>query len=343
MNVSDWQKPSPEKINYALDTLSNTHLHLLCQRKAPLAQIREAVTELGADLHALNNNKMPPLGLAIMEGEAATVSALIDMGSPLYFSVGKGIYFNAAVLAVLSGRLDVLNIVLDQGGAYHVNLHGINSRGNEEKLLCLHLAATELKLAMIPPLVKAGAFIDEEAGDRGLSPLQLASTQNLGNALKPLIENGADVEYANTANGFTALHYAVLQQKDFSIVTLVQCCGADVNAVSKDGFTPLMLAVIDGNGNMIDFLLRNKADPNIKRTQDDGETALILAAKKGNFHVVHALIQAKADPLLTDAFNHTAAQVARSYNHTSAALILEETEKEAQYRKFDKIYSSYKP
>ncbi len=333
-------KPAASAVNLPVDTQSNTYLHALCQSKAPLDVIREAVA-LGADLFALNKDKMPPLGVAIMQGEAATVSALIELGSPLYLGVDKDLFFNAALLAVVAGRKEVLEAVLNNGGGLYVNNSGMDDKGRDEKLSCLHTAVKNYKLDLLPPLALAGAFLNEEAGARGFTPLQLAVSMNYNAALLPLCNQGASLEHKNSTNGFTALHYAVFLEKPEAAERLLKL-GANPNAMSNDGVTPLMMAALNADVPTSQMLLDHKANPNTV-SGGEQETALMVAAKKGTVGEITLLLRSGADPTITNAFNKTASQIARSSNHTSAALVLEEKETEVQRKKFENSYSAYRP
>src|SRR3972149_2774136 len=154
-------KPDIKMINFSLNAEGNTYLHELCLRGAPVDLVREAVVSLGADLQALNRKDLPPLGLAIWDGNLEVVQCLIDLGAELYFPVGAGRFFNAAAEAASWGRDDVLALILKNGGGVHLNQPGL--RGES----CLATALKEKYYRLIGPLVEAGAFINQESGKSG--------------------------------------------------------------------------------------------------------------------------------------------------------------------------------
>jgi hypothetical protein len=86
---------------------------------------------------------------------------------------------------------------------------------------------------------------------------------------------------ANAGGGWTALHYAVGpsvydKPNQNEVCRLLLDAGADVNALNRDFSTPLMYASLDGSADIVEFLLKRGANPDLKN--DWGETALDSAA-----------------------------------------------------------------
>ena len=105
--------------------------------------------------------------------------------------------------------------------------------------------------------------------------------------------------------------------------------GENVNGL-QDGVTPLGIACGKGNQHLVEALLENKADPNMKTgTQTKKELPLGIAAYAQNYNlgVVQALLQAKANPEAKDDYEYSALLYARMRQRT---VIADEMEKYLQ-------------
>lgn len=136
---------------------------------------------------------------------------------------------------------------------------------------------------------------------------------------------------------YDAFHDAVVEGNLAVIQTWINA-GADIEVGTNDdhGFTPLALAVIQGNGEVIDFLLRNNADIHTRDKRNNtllavaaysnhvglvgffleqgisiecqglrGNTPLMVASWKGNIGVVELLVAQQANANATNEFGDT--------------------------------------
>lgn len=380
-------RPDPANVNAPRDYDANTYLHELCQRGAPAHLIREAVA-MGAQINALNKNSLPPLGLAIAGGHVETARAMIEAGAELYFPVetgpranfeGRGAsFFNAVYLAADGGSREMLDLVLKKGGGAFVNCPGIGVYGYDDKWHALHIAVKRWKTDLIPLLLDAGAFVDEEAGASKETPLMLAVSNDSGEAVARLLRQGAALEHRHSASGDTPLLHACRNDKRSAGESLLKF-GADAQAANNEGRTPLMLAAKQGSLKLVEEIL--KQNPDVNARGQNRETALMLAAEGGYSEIVTLLLKKGADPLLADAFNKSARNYAdnapqrnsygRRYNNGfddgyydeygyngrgydgrsssssssnsgSVRLILEEAEKAALQKQFEASYNKLK-
>lgn len=356
-NSDGLSKPDRAFINDPVDTDGNTYLHLLCIKGAPLHLVREAVEKLGADPNALNKKNYPALGFALQKAAPEVAAYLIDAGADVYFTIDKDKAFNACHTAVETGRQDMVQIVLNKGGAAHVNTGGVNENGFCDDVPALHTALQKYHYKLIEPLVAAGADLCRVAGYRNLTPLQMAAENEATGPMAQLIRLGADVEQRTGADGQTVLHYAAKQNRPRATELLLRK-GANMDCLDNKGRDALMLAAEEGHHKTIEVLLPFIRD--IDRRQQSGAhmTALMKAAHKGDANSVELLLKAGANPMLSDDFNKTAARYAeespaqqQSYRHydyggstvSRAAQVLRAAEEKAAQKFYEKKYKNHRP
>lgn len=332
--LSEIPRPTRENINKPLDSDGNTYLHLLCKFNAPLSMIREALA-MGAELDILNKQKIPPLAFAITKESREITECLVDARASLFFPVGKDGNFNALFLAVSVSNDDICKLLIQKGAGRHVNKTGMDQYGRDDGWVCLHRAINRDRFSLIESLVKAGAFINQEAGPMRLTPLQRAAMSGSLRALEALLLCGANIETKNSQSGMTALHYAAFHREPDALNFLL-AHGADPDAENSAGTTALMMACANGDLAMCRTLVRYRADVNKQQYGEKKETALIMAAQRYNaVDIIEILLKANANPLLSDSFNRKASYHAQQYSMKS---VLEQAEKEAERRYFDKAY-----
>ncbi|MBI3589787.1 MAG: ankyrin repeat domain-containing protein [Candidatus Melainabacteria bacterium] len=145
-----------------------------------------------------------------------------------------------------------------------------------------------------------GFDVNKPKDVRGHTALMNAAFNNCYKIVQALINKGANVNVKTEgpAGGYTALHAAiegsVLEDTDgnIGIINLLLKHGANING--GDGFTPLMEAAIQANKEIVELLLSNGADPNLK--DNEGHTALDFI-KDGRAHGNTQLIRELTDLL----------------------------------------------
>ena len=111
-------------------------------------------------------------------------------------------------------------------------------------------------------------------------------------------------------NGWTDLHKLVLTN-DFN-KDLFDAHLHDVNSKTSTGSSPLHLSTIDGNQEIIIYLIRRGA--RVNSTNDRGETPLHWACKTGRTSIIKLLIKAGADISTPDLDGNTALHWAAEHN-----------------------------
>jgi len=78
-----------------------------------------------------------------------------------------------------------------------------------------------------------------------------------------------------------------VSQKNLEIIKTLICSGADISLANNEGISPLHQASYNGNIQLVDYLLNNGADKNLKTK--DGLLAKDIAFAKKNFGVFELL------------------------------------------------------
>ena len=133
----------------------------------------------------------------------------------------------------------------------------INLRGN---LMYppLHLALDKDRHSIAVALIQAGADVNLQDAT-GKTPLHRAAMQAQETFVRTLLKLGSDPNIKDE-QGKTVLHVTSTAQPD--LIDLLVSNNANVNAQDSDGNTPLHTFL--GRSNMVEKLLKNGADPNVK-------------------------------------------------------------------------------
>lgn len=138
--------------------------------------------------------------------------------------------------------------------------------------------------------------------------------------LRALVDKKADVN-SPQADGSTALHWAVVWGNTDAADLLIRA-GANPKAATPLGATPLYLASEGGNAVMISKLLKAGADPNATFLSH-GETPLMFAARSGSTEAVRVLLDAGAKMEAQDDLRGTTALIwAAEQNHPEVVKLL---------------------
>jgi ankyrin repeat protein len=191
--------------------------------------------------------------------------------------------------AALSGTGADLQRLLDKGA-------DVNAR-SKAGLTALMCAVHDPKMAAL--LIDRGADVKARTNS-GVSPLILAAAYDgATETVKLLLDRGADVNSAAN-DGRTALFGAAAGGDTGKAGLLIER-GARLDPTIKPiGATPLHYAVLLGDADMADFLLRHGADVNARLPRFGNTTSLMEASLAGFDEVVRVLIAHRADLTLRD-------------------------------------------
>jgi ankyrin repeat protein len=158
-------------------------------------------------------------------------------------------------------------------------------------MTALHWAAHHDELRIVELLVRAGANVNA-ANRYGVTPLSLACTNGNSSIVGLFLEAKADPNAA-LPGGETPLMTA---SRVGSLASVEALLAAGANVEAKDdrrGQTALMWAAAEGHADVVDALIRARAD--FRARVPSGFTPLLFAARAGHLDVVRVLLKAGAD------------------------------------------------
>lgn len=134
----------------------------------------------------------------------------------------------------------------------------------------------------------------------------------------PLKNSMVSISNLPGEDGLTLLHHAV-KNGDVEKVRSLLAAGAAVDPRDKNGSTPLLLAVFYGEDEIVNQLLKHRADVN---ALDDTDTPIRYAAAAGHDLIAKYLLDAKADKTLQDSKGRDALHIAASCGHINVVTTL---------------------
>ena len=223
---------------------------------------------------------------------------LYDLGTPLYYASGAGLFELARRL--IEGGMDV-----NAQGSYYGN--------------ALQFASYLGELKVVQLLVDNKADVNAQGGRFG-NALVAASYSGEIEVVQLLIENKADVD-AQGGHFGNAL-YAASCKGNIDIVSLLLDNGADVNSLG-DRFweSALYVASKSGYENMVQMLLEKGADVNA--LSSSGKSALHLVSRWGYEDVVKILLEGGADVNALSKSGKSALFIASDNGHENMVKMLE--------------------
>ena len=206
---------------------------------------------------------------AIQKGNLSKIDQLLATNPALASSKAKN-GVSAILLALYYGHQDIAQAIAAKKGG-----------------LDIFEASVLGKLERLKSLIEQDSALVETYSPDGFTPVALAAYLGQKSVTEYLIEKGANVNaIAKNATGFTALTGAVANNH-VEISKILVKRGANVNHRYEGGVSPLMEACLNGNLELVNFLLENGVDSSAK-TKDE-KSPLTFAKEKNHGKVVEAL------------------------------------------------------
>ena len=270
-----------------------------------------------------------PLMAACLNGNATSVSTLIDRGADLNYQEPKR-GRTGLILACKNGKAEVVEVLLHRGAAVSItdrngvtalmwsskNGHipcvvsllsrgaGINTFDNFD-WTAVHYAAKHGHREIVELLAGAGAALQiREKLEEGKTPLMLAAQYGRRDTVNSLLDHGSDVNARTTKDDLTALMLAAKEGHKGTVKVLLER-GADARMCDVYGWTALHFAASWGRKETATILIVEggalvNAMPRKKLSGGGGTTPLIVATKGQQVEVLAILLEHGGDPALND-------------------------------------------
>ncbi|CAL1268358.1 unnamed protein product [Larinioides sclopetarius] len=194
--------------------------------------------------------------------------------------------------------------------------HKFNQHKNNTPL---HIAAFYGCIGIVHILIQYGASIDAVNDDLE-TPFILAVEKDQMAVARYLIHAGSEIDVKNE-NGLTAFHVACKNNSKEMAEFLYNSGKFDINLQDDGGWTPLVWACEHNYGDLVKWLLKHGADPNVRDNEQN--TALHWAACSGNAEILEMLLDNGCNHSFVNQRGDSALHIAaRKDNWTCVKLLL---------------------
>ena len=304
-----------------------TPLHLAAGSKKPNPKVIETLVKHGAPIDARDSKRRTPLLLATCSGSGQVVEVLLRLGASMKeeYRIGHIAAVRndvGSIRAFIAAGFDlqargkkgrtILHEALScpstglETARYILGLEGVMLIVNAETdagstpLHCLlenfgkyRLSDTDKleKLEMVQLLLQRGA--DVQAKDKyGETPAHIEAESGDTDSMSELIRAGFDINTKGAWEG-TVLHRAVRRPEMMKYFLGLEGGRLGINTQDLSGRTPLHIAVAVDSKEVVELLLRHRADPEIE--DQEGVSPSFLAHRWGSEGVAKAFIDAGAE------------------------------------------------
>lgn len=247
------------------------------------------------DIEAMNKTKETPLAKAASRGNMSVIDLLLLYGAdprkipaPISDNMQPAVkdkLINTPLHAACkAGNLETVKQLLAKGA--QVDL--INLEGDTP----LHYLAQQRDAAILSLLAPKSSRINQE-NQHGFTPLHRFCTHGNTAGAEILLNNLADVNKVSSS-GSTPMHYACGTFASEELVKLLFAKGADLQAKDNQKNTCLHLAAKNGHLFLAEFFLKN-GFKEIDALNNEGLTPLAEAALHKRVEIIDLLLKYKAD------------------------------------------------
>ncbi|KAF7914964.1 hypothetical protein EAE99_010385 [Botrytis elliptica] len=253
--------------------------------------------EHGADINCRDSTNQTPLMMAAFQGNLETVKLLLEKGAEIDYGGSEN---NTPLMIAVDYKLVIIaKLLLEEGAEVNIKT-GVNNTP-------LMQGSRTGCLDMVKLLLKKGAKVDYR-GQNNRTPLMIAALHGHKDVVELLLENDAEVNCVDFSDETPLVNAAA--GGNMSILSLLLGKGAKFDCKEKGFASALFSNSRYGGEEMVEFLLQNGMDPNLRHSMPgyQGWTPLFHAASNGHKTIVELLlkngaeIDAKCDSGLTPLY-----------------------------------------
>ena len=294
-------------------------------------EVVELLLEAGVppDHHDPFLNFTPLMGAAISNQEDI-VYLLLQKGADKDFQNVDG--YSSLMLACEAGRAQSALLLLEAGANHNLKTIANLSSNIIGGKTALYIACGSIGLMpynqemeeLVKLLLMKYNADPNISLDDGRTPLMIACYYRQHKVVNLLLQSGAYVnkQTDSTQGKITALLLAS-QRNDTALASLLLNANADVNAQDLNGCTALSGACYHDNDEMMQCLLKAKANPNICSKNSVSPLNVYIASFDSKSSTVAALLKAGADPNISDIFyNRSPLHMACFHGHKDIVSLL---------------------
>ncbi len=326
-NVEDlFSGENLEMVKFLLENGANPNLCDAKTQKTPLSyaitnqrwEIAKYLSKNGADVNLPDVDKNYPLHLVGTKNIKLVIS-MIKNGANLNVQNAEGL--TPLMIAAANNDLDYVRLYFTAGA-------DISVRNNANK--------TAAEIAKDSKNHDVHSFLRSPVND-----LVVMILLGKDDEVEKVISKGDFIPNKKYIQGFSLLHAAAVFSKETFIKPLL-AKGEDLNNVDDFGQTPLMKAAENGNLEIVQLLIENKADVNkstlaSQRSNRVGWTALHFAAMSGENKVIKELVNDSAKINATTENGYTALSVAAANDKLLTVKLLYYLEADTSIRDNEKM------
>ncbi|KAJ3452272.1 no mechanoreceptor potential c isoform d-related [Anaeramoeba flamelloides] len=251
----------------------DTALHIAT--KSGNLQLAFLLIEYGSYVSSLDQEKRTPLMVAAKYGRSEILQLYLNNQIDLERKDKHG--RNALYFACESGNVQIAQELILAGA----RLNTKSDKGN----FPLYLAAHQGNNLLVQLLLTSGAYVDQTYD--GWTPLLIACQNGSLQTVKILLGHNANLHYCDPKDGFSAIFIAI-ENNHVDVFVELFSRKADLQSVNFYSETPIHIACQVGNMEIIQIMIQNNVDFNIKDEND--MTPLMVAAENDHEDVVKLLL-----------------------------------------------------